>query len=59
MILIVKLDLSTMCEIAADYYKELLKKPKNIYRLHLYTDASEVEWENYEEEILPRSIDEV
>ncbi len=48
-----------MCEVAADYYKELLKKPKNIYCLHLYTDASEVEWENYEEEILSKCIDKV
>jgi hypothetical protein len=48
-----------MCETAADYYEDFFKEPENIYRPHPYTDAPEVEWENYNEEIPPASVDEI
>jgi hypothetical protein len=48
-----------MCETAADYYEDFFKELENIHRPHPYTDAPEVEWENYHEEIPPASVDEV
>jgi len=48
-----------MCEVAADYYEDFFKEPENIYRPHPYTDAPEVVWENFDEEIPLASVDEV
>ncbi|CAF1649921.1 unnamed protein product [Rotaria magnacalcarata] len=48
-----------MCEITADYYEEFFKEPINIYRPHPYTDAPDVEWNNYDEKIPLASLDEV
>jgi hypothetical protein len=48
-----------MCEIAADYYENFFKETENIYRPHPYTDAPDIEWENYDEKIPPASVEEV
>ncbi|CAF2020372.1 unnamed protein product [Rotaria magnacalcarata] len=48
-----------MCELSADHYENMFQEPMNIYRPHPYTDAPEVQWENFEEEIPPVTIEEV
>ncbi|CAF1066304.1 unnamed protein product [Adineta steineri] len=48
-----------MCDLAADYYENFFKSPDNIYHPHPYTDAPDVEWENYLEIIPPATVEEV
>ncbi|CAF4285571.1 unnamed protein product [Rotaria magnacalcarata] len=48
-----------MCELAADHFEIFFREPDNIYRPHPYTDAPEIEWENYNEEIPPVTIEEI
>ncbi|CAF4646630.1 unnamed protein product, partial [Rotaria socialis] len=48
-----------MCELAADHYENFFREPDNIYRPHPYTDAPEIEWENFNEEIPPVTIEEI
>ncbi|CAF4467744.1 unnamed protein product [Rotaria socialis] len=48
-----------MCELAADHFENFFREPDNIYRPHPYTDAPEIEWENYNEEIPPVTIEEI
>ncbi|CAF4110613.1 unnamed protein product, partial [Rotaria magnacalcarata] len=42
-----------MCEFAADHFENFFREPDNIYRPHPYTDAPDIEWENFNEEIPP------
>ena len=48
-----------MCEAAADYYEDFFKEPTDIYHPHPYTDAPEVEWENFDETIPIATLNEV
>ena len=52
-------DPAVMCEAAADYYEDFFKEPTDIYHPHPYTDAPEVEWENFDETIPIAILNEV
>ncbi|CAF1576130.1 unnamed protein product [Rotaria magnacalcarata] len=48
-----------MCEAAADYYEEFFKESASIYHPHPYTDAPDIEWENFDEKIPHTNLMEV
>jgi hypothetical protein len=47
-----------MCDEAANYYEEFFRESE-VIRPHPYTDSPDIQWDNYDEEIPPCTIEEV